>query len=508
MSRTGVRTRLTLWHSGLLALLVSAFAVAGYVFLERTELARTDSTLREQSEIVEQAMSVAVKGGPITRSDTTRLLSVLHDLRARGLRAWVFDPAGQLMLSTDMVQEGEGIAEERRVLGDTMPNAALLELGVRARSGLVRRTIPTDSARARLFGAPLAANLGGGAIVVASSLRDVDALLAHARDAAVAAVIIAVLLSALAGYILARKSLGPVSAMSAQADRIGAANLHERLAVTNPHDELGQLAATFNRMLDRVNDAFEQQRRFMADASHELRTPVAILRGEAEITLASDEGARDYRDALVVVRDAAARLSRTINDIFLLARVDASQVPTTPLPLYFDEVVVETCRAMRSLATQRGITLDCVTTGEIPYVGDEVLLARLVMNLIDNAIKYSDDAGKVTVHLSEDAERIKLAVTNAGPAIPKDAQAHVFDRFYRVDAARTRTANAMGASSGSGLGLAIGKWIAELHGGDLMLTVSEPGRTMFTFRLPREPKLHVANDVRLTSVQVGARDLR
>lgn len=491
MIRAGLRARLSLWHSGLLAILVTAFGAAAYGFLRRTELARIDSTLREQSEIVAQAMNAAAAGGTITHADTTRLLGVIHDLRARGLRAWVFDGAGRPMLTTAMVQEGEGAAEERRVLGDTLPAAELRAAGVLARTRVIQRTVPTDSARARLYGAPLPLSLGAGAVVVSSSLRDLDALLAHARDAAIVAVIVAVLLSAVAGYVLARKSLSPVAAMSQQADRIGAANLHERLPVTNPHDELGGLATTFNRMLDRVDNAFEQQRRFMADASHELRTPVAILRGEADVTLSSDARTReDYRGALVVVRDAADRLSRTVNDIFLLARVDASQVPTAPAPLYLDELVADTCRAMRSLAAQRCITLTCDAGSEIAYVGDPVLLERLATNLVDNAIKYSDDGGTVRVRLIRNETWICLTVENGGRAIPAEAQAHVFDRFYRVDTARTHGSRSATLSSGSGLGLAISKWVAELHGGSLELTASDAGRTLFTFRLPVEPKLH------------------
>jgi heavy metal sensor kinase len=490
MSRLTVRARLSLWHSGLLALLVTAFVVAGYAFLRRTELARIDSTLREQSEIVAQAMTNAASGGTIARVDPERLLGVMHDLRARGLRAWVFDGGGRIVLATAMVHEGEGAGEERRVLGDTLPSAALGATGTLARTRVVQRTVPTASARARLYGAPLPAALGAGAVVVSASLRDLDELLAHARNAAVSAVLVALLLSAVAGYVLAFKSLSPVAAMSRQADRIGASNLHERLTVANPHDELGQLAMTFNRMLDRVDDAFEQQRRFMADASHELRTPVAILRGEADVTLSSDERSReDYRSTLIVIRDAADRLSRTVNDIFLLARVDASQVPTAPAPLYLDEIVADTCRAMRSLAAQRRITLECDAPAEIAYVGDVALLERLVMNLVDNAIKYSDGSGIVAVRLDRGARCISLTVENGGRGIPPDARAHVFDRFYRVDAARTHAAHDAAVTSGSGLGLAIAKWIAELHGGTLELTSSVPGRTVFTFRLPAEPVL-------------------
>lgn len=490
MIRGSVRVRLSFWHSGLLALLVTAFALASYGFLRRTELARIDSMLREQSEIVAQAMAAVAEGGSITHADTIRLLGVMHDLRARGLRAWVFDASGQPVLTTAMVHEGEGAAEERRVLGDTLPTAARGATGTEARTRVVQRTVPTVSARARLYGTPLPKSLGSGAVVVSTSLRDLDAMLADARDAAVAAVIIAVLLSVLAGYFLARESLRPVSAMTRQADRIGGSNLHERLPVTNPHDELGRLATTFNRMLDRVADAFGQQRRFMADASHELRTPVAILRGEADVTLASGHRSREeYRDALVVVRDAADRLSRTVNDIFLLARVDASQVPTTPAALYLDELVAETCRAMRSLASQRHVNLVSETPEEISYVGDSALLERLVMNLVDNAIKYSDGGGTVVVRLDRRADWISLAVENGGRGIPPEARSHVFDRFYRADAARTHLANGVSASSGSGLGLAIAKWIAELHGGRLELTVSDSGRTVFTFHLPVTPAL-------------------
>jgi heavy metal sensor kinase len=490
--RTSVRAQLSLWYSGLLALLVTAFVALSYGFVRRTELTRIDSTLREQSEIVAQAMGSAAPHGGTTRADTARLLGVMHDLRARGLRAWVFGATGRPLFTTAMVQEGEGEAEERGVLGDTLPAETLVAVGLLARTRVVQRTIVTDSARARLYGAPLPATLGEGSVVVSTSLRDLDALLAHARDAAIAAIVVALLLSALAGYVLALKSLSPVSAMSRQADRIGASNLHERLPVTNSHDELGQLATTFNRMLDRVDSAFEQQRRFMADASHELRTPVAILRGEADITLSSDDRTReDFRGALVVVRDAADRLTRTVNDIFLLARVDASQVPTSATPLYLDEVVTDTCRAMRSLAAQRSITLACDGGGELAYVGDTALLERLVMNLVDNAIKYSDDGDTVCVRLARNASGIFLSVENGGPGIPAESRAHVFDRFYRVDAARTQAAQSSGArsSSGSGLGLSIAKWIAELHGGGVDLT-SEPGRTVFTLRLPLSPVLH------------------
>jgi heavy metal sensor kinase len=340
----------------------------------------------------------------------------------------------------------------------------------------------------RLFAASLPADVGPGTIVVTHSLRDLGVLLSHARSAALVAVALALVLSALAGYVLARHSLAPVAEMSRQADRIGAANLYERLPIANPRDELGTLAATFNALLDRVADAFQQQRRFMADASHELRTPVAIMRGEAEVALAAPDRTRDeYRDALTIVRSAADRLTRTVNDVFLLARVDAGQVPTTPAPLYFDELVTETCRAMRSLTIPHAIELVVSVPGEVPYVGDEALLERLVMNLVDNAIKYSCDGTTVRVCVTADASGIRLTVSNSGQGIPDEARAHVFERFYRADAARTHVFASQG--SGSGLGLAIARWIAGLHGGRLELTDASAAHTSFTLELPAEPVL-------------------
>jgi heavy metal sensor kinase len=385
-----------------------------------------------------------------------------------------------------MVHEGEGEAEERQVLGDTIPTATLRSAAASVSPALLWRTIPTPSGGVRLFAAPLPADVGPGAIVVTQSLRDRQELLEHARDAAIVAVALSLVLSALAGYVLARHSLAPVAEMSRHADRIGAANLNERLPVANAHDELGTLAGTFNALLDRVSAAFEQQRQFMADASHELRTPVAIMRGEAEVALGSDAGTRDeYRDALTIVRAAADRLTRTVNDVFLLARVDAGQVPTTPTHLYFDELVAETCRAMRSLAKPRGIELVVNTGGEVPYVGDEMLLERLVMNLVDNAIKYSNDGGTVELSLASAPSGICLTISNTGDGIPDHARAHVFDRFYRVDASRTHAFVSQG--SGSGLGLSIARWIAELHCGRLELTEASANATVFTLHLPVQP---------------------
>ena len=305
------------------------------------------------------------------------------------------------------------------------------------------------------------------------------------------------MLSALGGWTLARKTLAPVARMTERAAQIGASTLHERLPLGNPTDELGRLAGVFNDLLARLDHAFEQQRQFMADASHELRTPVAVMLGEADIALSQEvRPDSEYRDALHAVRDEGRRLSRVVADLFLLARADAGQRPLQRREIYLDELVTECVRAARAIAAARGTTIvfapsaATASTGEAvapeddwPLEGDEELLRSLVMNLIDNAIKHSPPGATVTIGLGRDARSYRIIVSDTGPGIPEEARGKVFERFYRVDKARSR--EAVSDSGGAGLGLAIGRWIAEAHGGTLALTRSSEAGSTFEIGLPR-----------------------
>ena len=360
MIRTSVRARLSIWHSGLLAFLVTTFAVASYGFLRRTELARIDSTLQEQSEIVAQAMSAVAAGGALTHTDSVGLLAVMHDLRARGLRAWVVDGAGRPIVTTAMVHEDEGAAEERRVLGDTLPAAVLREVGSdradadRPTDGLDRlgaratvwRAAPRGTRRRRRH------RLG-----VHSRPRCAVAGCAQRRGRG----------GARGGAALGNCRIRPGAPKPAPRDGDESASGPHRGARICTSDSRSRIRTTsWGASRRRSIECWtgSTTRSSSNAASWPTRRTSSgrlsrFLRGEADIALSSDGRTRDeYRGALVVVHDAADRLSRTVNDIFLLARVDASQVPTAPAPLYLDELVADTCRAMRSLAAQRGITLD------------------------------------------------------------------------------------------------------------------------------------------------------
>ncbi|MGI8813057.1 MAG: sensor histidine kinase, partial [Pyrinomonadaceae bacterium] len=290
---------------------------------------------------------------------------------------------------------------------------------------------------------------------------------------------IGLLLSGLGGFFLIRRSLAPIREMSSQASGITSRNLHERLPVANPNDELGDLAQVFNGLLDRLDKAFEQQRRFMADASHELRTPLAIVRGESEVALFKDDRqAKDYKESLDIVHEESIRLTRIVDDLFTLARADSGNFSFVRQPIYVDEIVNECVRSIRTLAEKRDVSID-LSTEETSVSGDESLLRRMFLNLLDNAVKYNQEGGRISV----DVRDRHVTISNTGPEIAPDQREAIFERFFRANVARSREAES--STSGAGLGLSISRWIAELHGASLNLTKSEHGENTFTVRFPR-----------------------
>ena len=237
------------------------------------------------------------------------------------------------------------------------------------------------------------------------------------------------------------------------------------------------------RSLEPVERSFEQQRRFMADASHELRTPSAVLRAEADITLSRPTRSEaEYRESMTVVQDAARRLARIVDDIFLLARADAGHLVLHTGAVDVEDVVVDSVRAVQSIAAGRNIAVTLESAVDARVQGDADLLGRVLLNLLDNAVKHSSAGSQVEVQMAADNGWCEVRVVDHGSGIPADARHRVFERFYRVDTARSRSERT--TTSGAGLGLPIARRIAEMHGGTVDLMGSEPGRTEFRFRLP------------------------
>jgi heavy metal sensor kinase len=319
----------------------------------------------------------------------------------------------------------------------------------------------------------------GAARSLAAQRRTLD----EARRALLVGAPLMLLFAAAGGYALARKSLQPVATMTDQAARIGEGTLHERLPVQNPRDELGRLGTVFNGLLGRVEAAFDRQRRFMADASHELRTPVAIIGGEAELALTRDDRSpAELRAALATIDEESARLARIVEELFLLARADAGAQPLAREELYLADLVADAAHRVRTLAARKDVTIACDARGDLPFRGDPGLLRRLVLNLLDNAIKYTPAGGRVHVVAERRGDDYVVEVADSGPGIPPEAQPRIFDRFFRAN--RDGGADGAAGAGGAGLGLAIARWIAEAHGGRLELTRSGPRGSTFTALLP------------------------
>ncbi len=452
-----VRARLTLWYTAILALVLMIFSAVSYVLLARAIRAETDASLADTAHEFAAAFDPA---------DRSHGRDVLLDFRYSDREILVLSPKGDVVIGSKKL----GTPERQRI-----------ESFVRA-GGTGLQTIAggEDDDGMRIIATPI--NVVGShyTVVVARNLSEQSDRLEGAAHAVLFGIPLALLVAAAGGYLLARKSLAPVTMMSLKARQIGAETLDERIEIGNERDELGFLAATLNGLLERLQLAFESQRRFMADASHELRTPIAIIQGEADVALARrDRTAEDYRESIEVMQRAARKLTRLVQNLFLLARSDAGRYPMSMSRFYLGEVVADCIRGMRSVSQARGVELSCSPSEDIVIVADEELIHRLVLNLVENALKFTPGGGRVHVGVMAEDGHCQIRVTDTGSGIAPADQERIFERLFRGD--RTAPQNAGGA----GLGLPIARWIAEAHGGELHLEHSDAGGSVFVATLPR-----------------------
>jgi two-component system, OmpR family, sensor kinase len=483
MTIASLRTRLTLWHTGVLAVLIVSFAIGAYAFLERGTWSRTDAALLDAATDLRTEL-LAERGD---HSTTRRAAAeVLPEVRFTKIAFVVYDSAGGIVAaSIPPSLRASRTAKSDGEMGPPFDPGQLAPLVRSGRSHQSARTVALPDAEGGYRAAlePLSMPDGQFTAVAARSVHDEAEMLSNARLAIAIAVPLALLLSALGGWLLARKSLAPMVIMREQASRIGATNLGQRLPVTTPGDEVGQLSVVINELLERVDRAFVQQRQFMADASHELRTPLAVVQNESSVALGRvDRSASEYQDALQVIRSAGRRMARIVDDLFLLARADTGDLPLRSEPLYLNDLVNECAREARTLAAGRDLRLDVDAATNAPFEGDEMLLRRLVLNLIENAIKYTPSGGRVDARLSVSHAAYRLEVEDTGAGVPAEVRSRIFDRFVRGDGARS---HADDFSSGAGLGLPIAKWIAQAHGGRIELERTSAAGSLFVLTLPQ-----------------------
>lgn len=455
-----VRIRLTLWHAGVLALSLIAFAFVVYYAAAAIFYERQDESLRSTAQTVASAYVEELEE---ERSAAKANEVVLAELVFPNRYVEVTDNSGKAVAWSANFS-GSGLTIPEQFLAQARKQSA----GFVSINGL------------RVAVVPLSSNQELGFAAVAEPLAVIDEGLRRLRRDFFAGVPLVLLLASVGGYFLARKSLAPIASMNRQTQRITAERLSSRLDLTNPRDELGRLATTINDLLTRLETSFKEQQRFIADASHELRTPLAVLRGETEVALSKTRTVEEYEASLALIKDEAERLSHIVEDLFLLARqpIDAP-ASLVKQPMSLNKVVRDCARAAQVLAMHKGVRLN--TDDNSPAIvlnGDDELLKRMMLNLLDNAVKYTPEGGEIFVALARRNGNAQIEVRDTGIGIPRADHARIFDRFYRVDKARSR------ALGGAGLGLSIVRWIVEVHGGKIEVN-SAPGQgSKFIVELP------------------------
>jgi heavy metal sensor kinase len=445
-----LRLQLTAWYVAFFSLLFVLFSLFLYGVLSRSLVARLDQTLTSETEVTAGLLADELEEmhGDIPKAAS----EAVADMRMKGSVVAIYRDSRMLSASGPVPSD-----RLRPLLGQTSGDAVA----------------PAGDARVAVH------HVNGYTILAYGPLASISANLQLVREALLFGAPMMLLLAGFGGYLLASRSIAPLRTMAEQARQIGDSNLHRRLEIGHAAEELEVLAASFNELLARLDQSFEGMRRFVADASHELRTPLSVIRGEADVALSKERGEGEYREALAIVLDESRRLSRLVDDLLNLARADAGRVRLQVSEFYFNELLAECCRSLGPLAASRQVRLECPAGPDIPFRGDEQLLRRLVLNLVDNGIRYTPAGGRVAAAVLAEDQGVRLRVSDNGPGIPSDAAPHVFERFYRVDRVRSRE------DGGFGLGLSIVKWIAETHRGAVQLDTRPEEGSTFTVTLPR-----------------------
>jgi signal transduction histidine kinase len=469
-----IRWRLTLWFTAIVFVVLSAFSLIAYWYLgtSLTRSAHQEAVLRslQVQDLMrrEETVGAVYVNGRLVRVMSryeTGLAQSLDPFRNPGVLVRAFDPRGwYLGGSTAFAADSERLPLNRAGLVTALKGAEHAEVLNTSFGPFYAYTRPSLSADGRLI----------GAIQILTSRAPYDATMDRLARVFGVATLLATFLSLAMGAAMAQTALAPIDSITRTAQGIvRRQDLSRRIPIDGPPDEVGRLSATINEMLDRVEALFERQRQFLADASHELRTPLTTLRGEIELM---DRAQRIDPEGLEAMAQETERMARMVNDLLLLARADTG-LEMRLATVAVEEVMAEVARQSRTLSPAHPITL--ATLEPVSVTGDRDRIKQLVLILVDNAVTHTPAGTEISLGLAQAAGGgATITVSDNGPGIPLADQPRVFDRFYRVDKARSRS------SGGTGLGLSIAQWIATAHAGSIRLD-STPGLgTRFTISLP------------------------
>jgi heavy metal sensor kinase len=462
-----LRVRLALWHAGLLALTLVTLSILTLLLLRTLLNSRADQALYDYADKTARNIATTLYQSSLPgRERPSRFLN--KDLQEWGRQIQVVDAHTGGVLDRSDGLASHPLPRDLDVRVNGLKGVTTYQTFYSLGEHPVRVvTVPVEMGKEIPYLVQAAASLEG----IEDALRRTSIILLVLTPSVL-------VLALLGGWVLVGRSLQPVDAMTRTAMSMQPGKMDHRIEPTGSDDEIARLASAFNEMIARLDRSFRQVQQFSADASHELKTPLTSIRGEAEVALMGDLTPEEHRRVLRSIVDEVERMSAIVENLLLLARADAEQVHIRRERLHLEGIVLEAYEQLEGLARRKQITLDIATMDEAEVEGDPLWLGQILTNLLNNAIKYTPEGGTVTLSLEVIDQEGRVAVTDTGPGIPAEHLPHIFDRFYRVDSGRSRDAG------GVGLGLNIAQWAAQTQGGRIEVE-SEVGKgTTFTLCLP------------------------
>jgi heavy metal sensor kinase len=455
LSRTTLRARLTVLYVALLSIVLISYAAWTSIFIWQTLIRQLDLSLDRDIETVENLIVSAPDGGVKvdTGDDPGNLL----------LEIWAEDGA---LLYQSPELHGQLLGAPVTVGSPRHPP----KQSVRLRDNTAVRVITMPH------------RLGKRSVIVRLGVSE-NSLRGEFREMVGALTLglpVALLIVGFTGYFVARRTLRPLQSMARHAKQINVEHLNERLLIENPEDELGHLGRAFNETLSRLEQSFGQLRRFTADASHELRTPLTALRSVGEVALQNEGDTQYHHDVIGSMLEEVYRLTRLVDTLLLLSRADSGHLPLQRSEVPLLNLATESAALLEVLAEEKNQSVQIEGDRNLTVMGDRLILRQALVAIIHNAVKYSPTAGNINVTVHAVNGDAVVEIRDSGPGIRIEHRAKVFERFYRVDKART------GEEGGAGLGLSIAEWAVKTHGGSIELVCDpEPGCT-FRVRLPKQ----------------------
>jgi len=462
-----IRTRLTFWYVTLLTASLLAFAAVFTYTLFNIFIGRVDAQIGSVANMMVHTV-IKPSGQIVLPKDFDIILEKFFGIRTSGNYIQILDRHGLVIAKSSN-------------LGDMR-----MPISKEAYEAAVKKDTTFENVRkvwkypVRIVTKPIVLKEYGlvAIVQVGYSLEGMDEIFYAVASLFIYVMLGSIVIAGGAGWFLARKSLKPVNAITKAARRIGAENLNERIGVDVPHDEIGRLATTINEMIERLEGSFMRIRQFTADASHELKTPLTVLKGEIEMALRAKDDPEYTRQVLLSSLEEIDRMSYIVRNLLDLAMIDVEKGAASGQTVRLDGVLTERLEHFKKLALDRRVELDIIKNKEASANGDPMRVGQLFYNLIVNALKYTPAGGRVEVSLDVEGAKAVFKVKDTGIGISDADLPYVFDRFYRVDKARSSEAG------GAGLGLSICKEIVVAMGGVIEVK-SESGRgSLFIVRLP------------------------